>query len=296
MVYALPGVSVYVGADITAGVLATGLYRNEGLSMHIDIGTNGEIVLGNKNWIVCCSASAGPAFEGGGVKHGMRAAEGAIERVAINRRHEVSAATIGGGRPRGVCGSGLIDTLAELFKAGLLDRSGRFQAAGGGPLRVDEDGTVELLIVPAEKSRTKRDIVINQIDVRGLLRSKAAIFAAAAILVESMGARFDDIERLYIAGGFGNYLDVENAIVLGMLPDIPKERIHFVGNTAIEGAKLCLLSRAAMKAAHEIAQQMTYFDLMSNHKYMDYYRQALFLPHTNLDLFPTAKRYAQNSD
>lgn len=296
VVYPLPGVSVYVGADITAGVLATGLYRNDELSLHIDIGTNGEIVLGNKDWMVCCSASAGPSFEGSGVKHGMRATEGAIEGVEIGEDCAVRVETVGGTRPRGICGSGLIDTLAEMYKAGLLDRSGAFHAADGGPVRADEHGTPEFVLVPAEKSWTRRAIVINQIDVQDLLRSKAAIFAAAAILVESMRVSFQDIRRVYIAGGFGNCLNIENAIVLGMLPDIPKERVCFVGNTAIEGARLCLLSRAAMDTAHEIARKMTYFDLMSNYKYMDYYQQALFLPHTNLDLFPTARRYARNGN
>ena len=296
VIYALPGVSVYVGADITAGVLATGLYQNEELSLHIDIGTNGEIVLGNREWMVCCSASAGPSFEGSGVKHGMRATEGAIEDVEINDRYEVQFATIGGTRPRGICGSGLIDTMAELFKAGLLDRTGTFHSVDGGPVRADEDGTMEFVLVPAEKAWTKRDIVINHIDTQDLLRSKAAIFAAAAILVESMNVKFEDIRHVYIAGGFGNYLNIENAILLGMLPDIPRERIHFVGNTAIEGAKLCLLSRKAAETVHDIAQKMTYFDLMSNYKYMDYYQKALFLPHTDLDLFPSAKRYARNSN
>jgi uncharacterized 2Fe-2S/4Fe-4S cluster protein (DUF4445 family) len=263
------------------------------LSLHIDIGTNGEIVLGNKEWMACCSASAGPAFEGSGVKHGMRATDGAIEKIRINRDHTATVATIGGTKPAGICGSGLLDVLAELFKAGLLDRAGRFNFREGGPMRIDEEGTPEFVIVPAGKTRIDRDIAINQIDVQALLRSKAAIFAAAAILVESMNLKFEDIRHVYIAGGFGNYLNVGNAIILGMLPDLPKERIEFVGNTSLEGARQCLMSRAALEAVNEIAKKMTYFDLMSNYKYMDYYQQALFIPHTNLGLFPSARKYAK---
>ena len=293
IVRVLPGVSVYVGADITAGVLATGLYRNKELSLHIDIGTNGEIVLGNREWMACCSASAGPSFEGSGVKHGMRATDGAIEKVRIEGGYAATVSTIGDSKPAGICGSGLVDVLAELFKAGLLDRSGRFHFTEGGPIRIDEEGTPEFALVPAAKSRIERDIVINQIDIQDLIRSKAAIFAATAILAESMNVKFDDIRHVYIAGGFGNYLNIENAVVIGMLPDLPKERIQFVGNTALEGAKRCLLSREALEAANEIARRMTYFDLMSNYKYMDYYQQALFLPHTNLGLFPSAKKYAK---
>jgi len=292
IVRVLPGVSVYVGADITAGVLATGLYRNEEMSLHIDIGTNGEIVLGNREWMACCSASAGPSFEGSGVKHGMRAADGAIEKVRIDGGR-ATVSTIGDAKPIGICGSGLVDALAELFKAGLLDRSGRFHAAEGGPIRTDEAGTPEFVLVPATQSGTGRDIVINQIDIQGLIRSKAAIFAATAILAESMGVKFKDIRRVNIAGGFGNYLNIKNAVIIGMLPDLPKERIQFAGNAALEGAKRCLLSREALEAAGEIARRMTYFDLMSNYKYMDYYQQALFLPHTDLGLFPSAKKYAR---
>jgi uncharacterized 2Fe-2S/4Fe-4S cluster protein (DUF4445 family) len=292
VVRVLPGVSVYVGADITAGVLATGLYRNEELSLHIDIGTNGEIVLGSREWMACCSASAGPSFEGSGVKHGMRATDGAIEKIRIDGG-TATVATIGDSPAAGICGSGLVDALAELFKAGLLDRSGRFHVEQPGPVRADEEGTPEFVLVPKAKSRTKRDIVINQIDIQDLLRSKAAIFAATAILVESMDVKFEDIRHVYIAGGFGNCLNIENAVIIGMLPDLPKERIEFVGNTALEGAKMCLMSREALAAVEEIARKMTYFDLMSNYKYMDYYQQALFLPHTDLGLFPSAKKYAR---
>jgi uncharacterized 2Fe-2S/4Fe-4S cluster protein (DUF4445 family) len=295
VVWVLPGVSVYVGADITAGVLATGLYRNEELSLHIDIGTNGEVVLGNREWMACCSASAGPSFEGSGVKHGMRAADGAIEKARIDEKYRVTVSTIGGAKAAGICGSGLVDALAALFKAGLLDRAGRFTLAKGGPVRMDEEGTPEFVLAQERETSIGRDIVINQVDVQNLLRSKAAIFAATAILVESMSVKFDAIKHVYVAGGFGSNLDIGNAVAIGMLPDLPVGRIEFVGNTSLEGARQCLLSREALAAVNEIARKMTYFDLMSNYKYMDYYQQALFIPHTNLELFPSAKKGAKKA-
>ena len=282
----LPGVSVYVGADIVAGVLAVDLLAQPGLSLFVDVGTNGEIVLSGGEWAVCCSASAGPSFEGGGVKHGMRATEGAIEDVAIAPGGEVRFATVGGTRPKGICGSGLIDCLAELFRVGVLERNGKL---AGEAVRADEDGTPEFLLVPAEHSATKRDIVINQIDVTDLLRSKAAVFAAIAILCKSVGVQMHDIERIYVAGGFGNYLNVENAVRIGLLPDVERSRYHFVGNTAIAGARQCLLSGEALARAAEIAGALTYIDLMRNNEYMEHYQQAMFLPHTDLSLFPSVE-------
>ena len=283
----LPSVSVYVGADIVAGVLATGLHRQEEISLQIDIGTNGEIVLGGDEWVVCCSASAGPSFEGGGVKFGMRAMEGAIEDIAIDDKFRVKYGTIGSTRPKGICGSGLIDCLAEMFRVGLLERNGKLREGDDSPVRRDEDGTPEFVLAPAAETLAGRDIVINQIDIQDLVRSKGAVFAAIAILVESMGIDFGAIKNVFIAGGFGNYLNIANAVRIGLLPDLPSERYHFVGNTAISGARRCLCSREALAEANEIARAMTYFDLMKDHRYMDYYQQALFIPHTNMNLFPS---------
>jgi len=285
LLYCLPSIAGWVGADITAGILATGLYQAEDLTMLIDIGTNGEIVIGNKDWMVCCSASAGPAFEGSGVKCGMRAAEGAIERVSINKKKEISYTTIGNSRPRGICGSGLIDLVVELFMAGFIDRSGRLGFSKDKRIR-EKDGEIEFVLVPAKQSGTEEDIVITQPDIDNLMRAKAAIFAAVNILVDSLNLEFEDIKRIYLAGGFGNYLNKKKALILGLIPDLSLERIQFVGNTSIIGAKMAMLSREALDACYEISGKMTYYDLITHPNYMDEFMSAKFLPHTDLRKFP----------
>jgi len=286
LLYSLPSIASWVGADITAGILATGIYQTDDLSMLIDIGTNGEIVIGNKDWMVCCSASAGPAFEGSGVKDGMRAGEGAIEKLEITEQGKVKYTTIGGVKPRGICGSGLIDTLAQLFKAGYVDRLGRLQAGANDRIR-EKNGELEFLIVPASQTDREEDIVITQPDIENLLRAKAAIFAGVNILTKSLNVNFSDIQRVYIAGGFGNYLDKENAVILGLIPDIEKEKMQFVGNTSIMGAKMALLSQEAFDTCYQIARKITYYDLITYPGYMDEFMSAKFLPHTDVSKFPS---------
>ena len=286
LLYSLPSIASWVGADITAGVLATGLYQADELTMLIDIGTNGEIVIGNKDWMVCCSASAGPAFEGSGVKSGMRAAEGAIEKVKISEEGKVHYTTIGGGKPRGICGSGLIDIMAELLKAGFIDKSGRLNPDADTRVR-GKDGEVEFVLVPSSQTATGEDIVITQADIENVLRAKAAIFAGINVLAKILNLKFSDIKRIYLAGGFGNYLDKENAIILGLIPDIEMERIQFVGNTSILGAKMALLSKDALDTAYHISKNITYYDLITYPGYMDEFMSAKFLPHTDTSMFPS---------
>jgi len=286
LLYVLPAVGAYVGSDIVAGVLATRLYEAPALSLLIDIGTNGEVVVGSREWMVCASSSAGPAFEGSGVKHGMRAAPGAIERLSVTSDGQFRFQTIGGEPPRGLCGTGLLDTLAALLEAGLIDRGGRFTDAAAGRLTDGPDGP-EFTLVPAQDGRAP--IVITQADISNLVRSKAGVYAAIQVLLESTGTKASQLEAIYVAGGFGNYLDVRKAILVGMIPDVPVERIHFVGNTSIAGAKMAAMSRLAMAKAEEIAGRMTYFDLMNHPHYMDAFIQANFLPHTDLGLFPSAQ-------
>ena len=286
----LPGVSTYVGADITAGVLASGMDASDDLCMLIDIGTNGEIVLGNREWLVCCSSSAGPAFEGSGVACGVRARHGAIQRLEVDpETWDVTCSTIGDASPVGICGSGYIDCLGELFRAGVIDRSGELQTDRSSPrVRETEEG-LAFVLVPAEESGTGSDVFISQADIEHLLRSKSAVYTAAMILVESMGLEVGDIDRFYVAGGFGNYLNIERSIRIGLLPDLPEERFEFIGNSSLAGAHLCLLSHDALNKAHEIADRMTYIELSVNPSFMENYVAGLFLPHTNLDLFPTVK-------
>ncbi len=290
IIYAVPSVSSYVGGDIVSGVLASGIYRTPQLSMLIDIGTNGEIVVGNSDWLMCCSASAGPAFEGGEVKFGMRATHGAVEKVKVLEGGEkVEMVVIADEPPRGICGSGLIDVISELRRAGVLDRGAEFAAPGYcSRLRVD-DGAKEFVLAYADETAIGRDIVITQADINNLVRSKAAVYAGASVLLHSLDLKFSDLEQLFIAGGFGNYLDLEGSISIGLLPDIPLERVKFIGNSSVTGAKVALLSREALDEVEKIARKMTYIDLSSNNLFMDEYSSALFLPHTNLDLFPSVR-------
>ncbi|MFA5239482.1 MAG: ASKHA domain-containing protein [Phycisphaerae bacterium] len=286
LLYCLPGVAAYVGSDIVAGVLATRLYTKKTVSLLVDIGTNGEIVLGNSDWMVCASSSAGPAFEGSGVKHGTRAGAGAIEKLSILPDGSIEVKTIGNAHPIGLCGSGLLDTLAELFANGIINRTGRFQPKEDKRLTEGDEG-LQFQLVPPDSER--QEIVITQPDINNLIRSKAGVFAAIRVLMESTQTRSEDLDAIYLAGGFGNFLNVKQAVTIGMLPDVPTEKIQFVGNTSIAGAKMVLLSRKALDTADKIAGSMTYFDLMSHPDYMDEFIKAGFLPHTDLSLFPSVK-------
>ncbi|MFB0554388.1 MAG: ASKHA domain-containing protein [Phycisphaerae bacterium] len=286
LLYCLPSVAAYVGSDIVAGVLTTRIFTKKGISLFADIGTNGEVVLGNRDWLVCASSSAGPAFEGSGVKHGMRAGAGAIEKLTILDDGDIELKTIGDTHPVGICGSGLLDTLAELFTHGIIDRTGRFKANGQPQLTEGDEG---LQFQIAQAINEHQEIVITQADIDNLVRSKAGVFAAIRVLMESTQTKLEDLDVVYLAGGFGNFLNVRQAVTIGMLPDVPLEKIQFVGNTSIAGAKTVLLSRKALKAAEKIAKSMTYFDLMSHPGYMDEFTRANFLPHTDLSLFPSVE-------
>ena len=284
LLYCLPGVAAYVGSDIVAGILATGLYMKDRVSLFIDIGTNGEVVLGNKDWLICASSSAGPAFEGGGVRHGMRAGTGAIEKLTILEDGSIDFKTIGDAHPVGICGSGLLDTLAELYVNNIIDRTGRFKDENDPRLAEGEDG---LQFQLASSKDDHQEIVITQADINNLVRSKAGVFAAIRVLMDATQISPNDLDTVYLAGGFGNFLNTKQAITVGMLPDVPLEKVQFVGNTAIAGAKTVLLSRKALETSEKIAESMTYFDLMSHQTYMEEFIRASFLPHTDLSLFPS---------
>ena len=256
--------------------------------MLIDVGTNAEIVVGNKDWLVCCSASAGPTFEGGGISCGMRAMRGAIERLSIRRGGQaITYSVIGGGNPLGLCGSGLMDTIAELLRNGYLERSGRL-VARDGRLRESPDGP-EFVLVEGTRTADGRDIIITQADLTNFIRSKGAIYHAAECLLDRMGMKFNDLQNVYISGGFGNYLDVGKAITIGLLPDLPIETFQFLGNGSLQGAKMMLLSRQALAEAEMIASRMTYIELSTDPKFMNEYTSALFLPHTDIERFPSVR-------
>jgi uncharacterized 2Fe-2S/4Fe-4S cluster protein (DUF4445 family) len=291
IIYSMPNVASYVGGDITAGVLVSQIHKQEAVSLFIDIGTNGEIVLGNKDWLVTAACSAGPAFEGSGIKFGMRAMEGAIEEVEIDpRTYEVNYRVIGDAKPIGICGSGMIDILAEMYLNRVIDQKGKIrEEIGSKRVRRGEHG-LEYVIAWRVESAINKEIVITEVDLDNLIRAKAAIYAGFATLLSHMGMKFGDVEKLYIAGGFGRYIDVERAITIGMLPDLPVEKFQFLGNTSIMGAYYGLLCDRLRHEAEEIAKRMTYVELSVSHSFMDEYMQALFLPHTDLNAFPTVKR------
>jgi uncharacterized 2Fe-2S/4Fe-4S cluster protein (DUF4445 family) len=290
-VYTVPCVGSYVGGDIVAGVLASKMHRNPEVALFMDIGTNGEIAIGNNEWLITAACSAGPCFEGSGIRHGMRATEGAIESVKIApATFEPTLGVIGDTSPSGICGSGMIDAISELFFAGVIDQKGKFV----GDLTTDrikvEDEGPEFILHRGEM----KDIVLTEVDIENIIRAKAAIYAGVSLLLKEMGLSLDIVERVYIAGGFGNYLDVNKAIILGMIPDLPKEKFSFIGNASIAGAYLCLLSERMRREAQEIATKMTYMELSVSRGFMDEYMSALFLPHTNIDLFPTVKALYKN--
>lgn len=284
--YTLPCVASYVGGDIVAGVLASKMHRSAELALFMDIGTNGEIALGNDEWLVAAACSAGPCFEGSGIRHGMRATEGAIESVGIEPLTlEPRIGTIGNAEAAGVCGSGMIDAISEMFLRGVIDRKGKFKRESTGRIRQGEEGLEYLLYGGKE-----REIVLTEADIENVLRAKAAIYAGASLLLKEMGLAMEDVERVYIAGGFGNYLNIKKAVILGMLPDLPLERFSFIGNASVTGAYLTLLSGELRGEAEAVASKMTYMELSVSRGFMEEYMSAMFLPHTDMERFPTVKK------
>ncbi len=284
-VYTVPCVASYVGGDIVAGVLASKMHRNPEIALFMDIGTNGEIAIGNNEWLMTAACSMGPCFEGSGIRCGMRATSGAVESVKIDPdTYEPQISVIGGGHPMGICGSGMIDAISEMFLTGVIDQKGKFVKGKTDRIREGEDG-LEFVLYRDEVHH--KDIVLTEVDVENIIRAKAALYAGIKTLLTEVGFTMDAIEKVYIAGGFGNYINVERAIILGMLPDIPEERFVFMGNTSITGAYLCLLSEELRKEAEDIASKMTYIELSVYRSFMDEYMSALFLPHTDMSQFPT---------
>ncbi|HET7011467.1 MAG TPA: ASKHA domain-containing protein [Anaerolineales bacterium] len=286
----LPGVASYVGADITAGALAAGMAQADQLTLFIDVGTNGEIVLGTRDWLVACACSAGPAFEGAGVVDGMRATEGAIEEVWVHASTlEPTLRVIGGGRPRGLCGSGLLSLLAELFVTGVIDRGGNFKTDLGSPrVRIGEHGPEYVLAWPSE-SATGRAVSLTKVDVDNLMRAKAAIYAGYSVLASNVGVDLADVQQVLIGGAFGKYLNVEKAVQIGLLPDVAWDRFRFLGNTAIRGAHMALLSRQARQTIADLASRMTYVELSADNTFYDAFTASLFLPHTDIRRFPSVE-------
>jgi uncharacterized 2Fe-2S/4Fe-4S cluster protein (DUF4445 family) len=296
----LPGVGAYVGADTTAGVLSSLMYQTEELTLFIDVGTNGEIVLGNNDWLLSCACSAGPAFEGAGVRSGMRATIGAIEEVWINAKtYEPTCRVIGDVPPRGICGSGMISLLAEMFITGVIDKGGKINQSLDTPrVRIGEHGP-EYVIAWAEskgageqgsRGAGSLDVVITEVDIANLIRAKAAFYAGFSVLTRSVGLELAEVEQVLIGGAFGQYINVEKAIQIGLLPDMPWERFKFLGNTSALGAYMALLCPDMRQEVVDIASKMTYLELSADNTFMDEFTKALFLPHTDLASFPSVVR------
>ena len=283
LLYSLAGISGWVGSDLTAGILATEMHESKELSLLVDIGTNGEVIIGNRDWLVAASASAGPALEGASIECGMRAEKGAIERVYIQEGN-IFYKTIEDLPPKGICGSGIIDLVSVLLNMKIINRSGRFMK-GSSDRVTDVDGLGRFLLVDAVGSATKKPVFITEPDIENVITAKAAIFAAMKILLHRLDLHFSDIQHFYIAGAFGNYLDIENAINIGLIPDIPRDRIEFVGNTSIKGAKIVAFYKEALSKIEKIRESTTYYDLMGANDYVEEFRKALFLPHTDIELF-----------
>ncbi|MDD4900030.1 MAG: ASKHA domain-containing protein [Candidatus Omnitrophica bacterium] len=285
LLFCLPGVSRYVGGDTTAGVISSGLNHEKVLSLLIDIGTNGEIVLGSEEFLISCAASAGPAFEGSGVVCGMRASSGAIQKVQIEKADfKVNYSTILGAKPRGICGSGYIDIIAEMLRLEIMDKDGKIKPQKHARFREGENGR-EFVIAFKNETDSGTDIIINEADIDNLKRAKAAIYSAVSVLARKMNFDFAQIGKFFIAGGFGTYLNVDSAVRIGLLPNVERSRLHFIGNSSLAGARQAFLSYNAIKEAQEIAHKMAYLDLSGENDYMDEYMAALFFPHTDLSRF-----------
>ncbi len=293
LVFVVPGISSWVGGDLTAGILATGLHESSQTAMLIDVGTNGEIIIGNREWLMACSASTGPALEGASVECGMLAETGAIERIYL-ADSQIRYTVIGEVTPRGICGSGIIDLLAVLLDKGIIDRAGQFVEYSDPRVRF-ESGRGRFLIATKAEREASRDIYVTQDDIDNVITAKAAIFAATKILLDRLDLDYAHLHTLFIAGGFGSYIDRRNAIKIGLLPDMPVSRIQYVGNTSIWGAKLAGFSEEAYTIMRDIAARTTYYDLIGSPDYVEQFQQAMFLPHTNIELFPSVRHQAPDA-
>lgn len=290
-IYLVPSVASYVGGDITAGVLSSGMWNCDENILFIDLGTNGEIVFGNKEFLMTCACSAGPAFEGGEISCGMRAAGGAIEKIQINKEnYEPNISVIGKEKPIGICGSGIIDLICELMFSRIIDRRGKIvNNLNTKRVRFDENGIGEYVIVFKEQYGLEKDITITEVDIDNFIRAKAAIYSGITALLNGLGMDFTMIDKVYIAGGIGNSLDIGNSVKIGMLPDIDQSKISYIGNSSLIGCYLTLMSEDGRHKLEEIANHMTYVELSVEPGYMDEFVSACFLPHTDIEKFPTVK-------
>ena len=285
-----PNIGSYVGGDITAGTFAGMLWNKDELSLFIDLGTNGEIVFGNRDFLMSCACSAGPAFEGGDISCGMRATDGAIESVTIDEATmEPSYGIIGGGKPVGLCGSGIIDMIAELFRCGIINAKGIF-VREGERIAHDKHGIGRYILAKPEESATGREVALNEVDIDNFIRAKGAIYSAIDTLLSAMDMDESVLEGVYVAGGIGSGINMKNAVRIGMFPNVPLELYHFIGNSSLAGAYAMVLSEPAEEKVYELGCNMTYMELSTTPGYMDEFVASCFIPHTNSSLFPNVKQ------
>ena len=285
-----PNIGSYVGGDITAGTLASLIWDKDEMSLFIDLGTNGEIVFGNRDFMVSCACSAGPAFEGGDISCGMRATDGAIEACTIDKvTMEPTVTIVGdpGQKPVGICGSGIIDIISELFRTGIINAKGLFVRDGQRVAR-DEHGMGRYIIAQATESETGREVSINEVDIDNFIRAKGAIFSAIDTMLQSVDMTVDMIDHVYVAGGIGSGINMKNAVNIGMLPDVELEKFSYIGNSSLTGAYAMVVSDQANEKCTELGANMTYLELSTYPGYMDSFVAACFIPHTDARLFPSS--------
>ena len=285
-----PNIGSYVGGDITAGTLASGIWDKDEMSLFIDLGTNGELVFGNRDFLMSCACSAGPAFEGGDISCGMRATDGAVEACTIDKETMEPALSIIGDEGQkcvGICGSGIIDIISELFRSGIINAKGLFVREGSRVKR-DAHGMGRYVIATAEESETGREVSINEVDIDNFIRAKGAIFSAIDTLLSSVDMTVDMIDKVYVAGGIGSGINMKNAVNIGMFPDVDLEKFRYIGNSSLTGAYAMVMSDAANAKCAEVAANMTYLELSTYPGYMDSFVAACFIPHTDARLFPNS--------
>ena len=285
-----PNIGSYVGGDITAGTLAAGIWDKDEMSLFIDLGTNGELVFGNRDFLMSCACSAGPAFEGGDISCGMRATDGAVEACVIDKvTMEPTFSVIGdeGQKIVGLCGSGIIDMISELFRCGIINAKGLF-VREGERIKRDAHGMGRYVLATAEESETGREVSINEVDIDNFIRAKGAIFSAIDTLLQSVDMTVDMIDKVYVAGGIGSGINMHNAVNIGMFPDVELEKFQYIGNSSLTGAYAMVISDEAIAKTAEVAANMTYLELSTYPGYMDSFVAACFLPHTDRSLFPNS--------
>ena len=283
-----PNIGSYVGGDITAGTMASMIWDKDELSLFIDLGTNGEIVFGNRDFLMSCACSAGPAFEGGDISCGMRATDGAIEACTLDKdTMEPTLRIVGeaGQKAVGICGSGIIDIISELFRCSIINAKGLF-VREGRRVRRDAHGMGRFVLAEPEESETGREISINEVDIDNFIRAKGAIFSAIETLLNAVDMSVDAIDHVYVAGGIGSGINMKNAVNIGMFPDVDLEKFTYIGNSSLTGAYAMVMSDAAIETCQKVAANMTYLELSTHPGYMDAFVAACFLPHTNAKLFP----------